>query len=115
MRQITSDAIEAFENFKNFKRSNTSVCVTKRNGVPVRAILLLHGHEIADKRRSKLKITLAGWNTRTTRERLNGISGVQIISRKGQAFIKDGNTFKSIEDYETIVFDENRRIRINNS
>tara|TARA_R110002012_G_scaffold157184_1_gene318265 strand:- start:1189 stop:1530 length:342 start_codon:yes stop_codon:yes gene_type:complete len=110
MRKITSDAVDAFENFESFKRSNTSVCITKRNGEPVRASLILHGHEIAEKRKVGLKITLAGYNTRTTRERLNGISGVHIICRNGQAFIKGGSCYQTIDDDEEIVFDKNREI-----
>ena len=107
MRQITSDAIDAFENFENFKRSNTQ-CVNTHVGVN----LYLHGNLIAFKslRGRMITVTLAGYNTRTTRERLNGISGVHIICRNGQAFIKDGSSYQSIEDNEEIVLDENRNI-----
>lgn len=107
MRKITSDAVEAFENFENFRRSNTS-CAHTNNYL---SRMYLHGNLIAWKSKDgTLKITLAGYNTRTTRERLNGISGVHIICRNGQAFIKGGSCYQTIDDDEEIVFDKNREI-----
>ena len=42
------------------------------NGIAV----TLHGNTIALKNESGIYMTLAGWNTTTTRERLNGIAQV---------------------------------------
>ena len=83
MRKITEDAVEAFENDKPFKRSNTEVEVN-----PTR--LYLHDNLIA-KKENGLWITDAGWQTNTTKERLNGIPGVHIVQRNWNWFLKDKN------------------------
>lgn len=83
MRQITRDAVNAFMSGKDFKRGNTEV----KNGV-----MYLHGNAIATKNNVGymspdaigIMVNLAGWNTRTTRERLNGL-----ISPKYRIFQKD--------------------------
>lgn len=90
-RKITEDAIKAFMAAKPFKRGksthysedtpNTEVVVE-----PNVTILKLFGNEIAyrynDPERT-LSITNAGWMSDTTRERLNGIEGVNIRQSKG--------------------------------
>ena len=76
MRKITSKAADAFMSAKSFKKDNTSVQV-----LPDKTILRLHGYAIAyrfNDRKKTLKITNAGWQTRTTKERLNGLPGVHI-------------------------------------
>ncbi len=82
MRQITREAVAAFNRNENFKLSNTEVkadCTGTR--------LYLFGNLIARKTGNRLQVTLCGYNTTTTRERLNGLPGVKCLSRKGQAFI----------------------------
>lgn len=87
MRKITEDAIRAFRNGTNFKRGNTRViqysCGT--------CVLLLHGNLIAKCRRGDisepLEITNAGWNTTTTKERLNGFPTVNIVQKDFQWFL----------------------------
>jgi hypothetical protein len=74
--------VEAFLKHKAALRSNT-----KTNGQR----LFLFGNEIAHWRdENHISITLAHWNTVTTRERLNAIPGVWITSEKGQ-LILNGN------------------------
>lgn len=72
-------------NAKPFKLSNTEVEV-----LPNVTILRLFGNEIAyrynDPNRT-LSVTTAGWNTPTTRERLNGLPFVKVSTRKGQLYI----------------------------
>ncbi len=73
MRQITRDAVAAFMTGRDFTRDNTTVMV---NGTTSR--MFLHGNEIAvmhdgDSPHRRVKITLAGWPTPTTRERVNGV------------------------------------------
>ena len=80
MREITYDAARAFIEGRNFCRGNTSVIYTKFCN---ERSLRLHGNEIATYSwgnnptevdcRSCLLITLAGWPTATTRDRLNGL------------------------------------------
>jgi hypothetical protein len=91
MRQITIDSIRAFRNGTPFKRGNMQVhiyfgidtfgsrCMTK--------YLKLHGNIIAKLSNEGLVISTCGWNTVTTRERLNGLPGVHVVQRKGELFL----------------------------
>ena len=71
MRKITNDSVSAFFAARNFKRSNMEVVVE-----PNVTIMKLHGNSIAfrynDPERT-LSITNCGWQSNTTKERLNGI------------------------------------------
>ena len=69
MRRISEDAARSFVARRKFNRSNTSITVDDDG----RAVLSLHGNAIAAIHGGELYITLAGWNTTTTRERVNGI------------------------------------------
>jgi len=89
MRTITNKAIKAFNNGVNFRLDNTQV--NQRIGGME---LVLHGHTIAKNDNGFLEINLCGWNTPTTRERLNGLNGVSCYTRKGQAFL-NGNPIPS--------------------
>lgn len=77
MRKITADAVRAFEQGKNFKRGNTRVLVT-HNGEEYSVRLLLHGNLIAERTSNGVFIQDGGWQSNTTKERLNGLSGVHI-------------------------------------
>jgi len=93
MRNITQAAVQAFNNATPFNKDKTSVEV-----LPNVTILKLHGNAIAyrynDPDRT-LSITTCGWNTNTTKERLNALPGVSIVQKKGQWFLNgakwDGN------------------------
>lgn len=80
-RKITQKAVEAFYNAERFRSSNTEVKV-----LPNVTVLVLHGNEIAyrynDPERT-LSITNCYWQTNTTKERLNGLRGVNIVQKKG--------------------------------
>ena len=78
MRKINKEAVEAFLKGYNFKSSNTEVNVTSHN-----VGYYLHDNLIALKSGDKIEVSLAGWNTNTTRERLNGIPGVSIHTVRG--------------------------------
>ena len=82
MRKITQDAIKALYENKNFKRSNTEVKVFDKS-----VELLLHGNPIAVIEYGKLFIRHAGYPTNTTKERLNGLSGVNIVQRNWQWYL----------------------------
>ena len=81
MRMITQQAVAAFNNAESFKSGNTEVIV-KANVT----VLLLFNNEIAykynDPKRT-LSITNAGWESNTTKERLNGLDGVSIQQKAG--------------------------------
>jgi len=93
MRKITEESIAAFNESKTFNKQNTSVEV-----LPNVTILKLHGNSIAyqyNNPERTLAITNCGWETPTTKERLNGISGVDIYQKKGIWYLNgtewDGN------------------------
>ena len=81
MRQITKESINAFYNGEKFNKTNMQVEI-----LPNVTVLKLHGNEIAylynDQERT-LSITNASWFSNTTKERLNGLNGVQISQKAG--------------------------------
>jgi len=83
MRKITQDAIRAFYNRTNFKRGNTRVEVNQAN----ESRLILHGHTIAYMDETKVLISNCGYFTSTTKERLNGLNGVNIVQRNFEWFL----------------------------
>jgi len=64
MRKITEKIANAF-----LLSNDKSIGNTWTSGKAV----YLHGNKIAEKRQDGIYLSLAGWNTPTTRERLNGI------------------------------------------
>ena len=101
MRKITKESIKAFYNREPFKKSNMIVEIIE--GVTK---LKLHNNTIAKlDENNELFITTADWNTRTTRERLNGLSEVRLGTKKGQLYLNnipwDGK-LTNIKDYENI-------------
>lgn len=84
MRKITEQTVKNFYNQSSFKKDNTQV-VVKEDCVELR----LFDNVIAIKDQTGTKITDAGWNTRTTYERLNGLPGVSIYTRKGETYLND--------------------------
>lgn len=85
MKKITLDAVQAFMNAEKFKRDNTEVEVFENV-----TVLKLFGNKIAwlfnDPERT-LTISNAGWDTNTTKERLNGIPGVHITQKNWQWYL----------------------------
>jgi hypothetical protein len=75
MRQVTRNCAQAFIDGRNYSEGNTSVFVDAND---VR-IMSLHGNVIAEMTpgdpgiNPQLRVTLAGWPTNTTRERINGL------------------------------------------
>lgn len=85
MRKITKKAVDAFYNATKFKKNNTEIEV-----LPNVTIMKLCGNEIAYRYNNPgetLMITSAGYETSTTKERLNGIIGVNIHQFKGQWYL----------------------------
>ena len=90
MRKISKLAARAFIEERKFSRDNTTV-----RSFPTIAgkmtELYLHGNVIARKRGGKIHLSLAGWGTMTTRERLNTLlcelrSNVRIFQHKHEQF-----------------------------
>ena len=91
MRKITADAIRAFNNNQPFKRGNTEIVISEDSlGIKYTA-MNLHGNTIAYKVIGDvapgLFIQDGGWQTNTTKERLNGISGVSIYQKNYQWYL----------------------------
>ena len=78
MRQITQKIAEAFHNRQALKIDNTHTDGTS---------LWLFNNKIAQWGPDGLYITTAGWNSKTTRERLNGLLGVGVYSSRGQLLL----------------------------
>lgn len=93
MRKITKDAIKAFNLNRNFSLSNTRVKVDEEG-----TKLYLHGNLIAEKKDGELFIRNAGWQSNTTKERLNGLHGVSICQKDWTWFLNgkewDGKRIK---------------------
>ena len=93
MRQITRESVKAFLNAKKFNKSNMSVEV-----LPNVTILIYQGNSIAYKYndpKQTISITNCGWESNTTKERLNGVialSGLNIskIYQKNWQWYLDG-------------------------
>lgn len=87
MRKITQDAVDCFINRKPFSLSNTEVVIDS----PTHWRLTLFGNTIALKTlgtgQDSLEVTTSGWNTVTTRERLNGLPGVRVYQRNGSLYL----------------------------
>jgi len=82
-RKITEQSVRAFYNREKFSKSNMSVEITDE-GFP---LLKLHGNTIAGQDSKGVWITDAGWPTRTTFERLNGLNDVRVNTKKGQTYL----------------------------
>lgn len=85
MREITKESIIAFLHSRTFNKQNMSVRV-----LPNVTVLELHGNAIAylynDHERT-LSITNAGWESNTTKERLNALSGVSISQKNWKWYL----------------------------
>ena len=78
MRKITNESVDKFLSRETFKKSNMEVdqCYGQYR-------LKLHGNTIAVLDEfNMLSISNAGWESNTTKERLNGLPNVRIHQRK---------------------------------
>ena len=90
MRKITETTATAFMNHTPMTQANTAVIVSDNE-----VCMTLHGHTIAkyDKTTKNLWFNSCGYQSQTTKERLNGILKVygfintNIIQRNGQWYI----------------------------
>ena len=78
MRQITKESIRNFLDCVPYKKSNTEVV---REGTIY--YLKLFGNKIAAIDNGRMWISNAGWDSNTTKERLNGLPNVRINQSKG--------------------------------
>ena len=84
MRAITQKMVDAFWAGKSARKDNTEVCVIRDAEVH----FYLHGNLIARRplHGTRLEISCAGWQSNTTKERLNGLlrrhGGVEVIQER---------------------------------
>ena len=85
MKLITKQSIEAFMDARPFKKSNMEVEV-----LPNVTILKLFGNRIAFRYNDPdktLSVTNCGWQSNTTKERLNAIPGVSIQQKNWEWYL----------------------------
>ncbi len=80
MRKVTEQVVSAFIAGDKRKVGNTHTDGTA---------LFLHGNKIAEKIAGVLFISNAGWQSDTTKERLNGLPGVSIYQKKGVWYLNE--------------------------
>ena len=91
MRKITREIVAAFMNREEKRIGNSH---TRGE------FLYLHDNPIACLNADgTIEVTTAGWNTPTTRERLNGLPGIRVNVKQGQLYLNgfrwDGNWARS--------------------
>lgn len=97
MSIVTEKICRAFEERRTLRIDNSE---TDGTG------LWLFGNKIAEWREDGMWISNAGWKSKTTKERLNGLTGVSIVQRAGSWYI-NGNYW----DGEWTSVNENNGIR----
>lgn len=91
MRKIEENILDAIWAWEPFCKGST--CFNRQAGTSDGWELSLHGNVIAYfDRGSKFPqipvyITLAGWNTHTTRSRLNALNGVNVKVKAGKIYL----------------------------
>jgi len=95
MRKVTEQIKQAFNQGVSKKVGNT-----RTDGKSV----FLHGNEIIKRDASGLVMaTLAGWNTPTTRERINGITGLGIYQKNFVPMLNG----QEVDSYDWLVHTTN--------
>ena len=85
MRKIERQMCEAIQSNKDWQSSNTSVHFDPETGV---SIVRLHGNKIAEVSDNDMTIFDGGWQSNTTKSRLNALCDYFCISGEG-VFQKD--------------------------
>ena len=101
MRKIEQQMLTAIRNNDNWQSANTSVHYNEENDV---SIVRLHGNKIAEVGDDFVQIFDGGWQTTTTKSRLNVIinefcNGLTdgVFQKNFQWFIKDNNVTRDFE------------------
>ena len=101
MRKIEAQMCAAVQSSKDWKSANTEV-VSQQNGV---SIVYLHGNKIAEIGDDFLQIFDGGWQTTTTKSRLNALinrfcNGATdgVHQHKFEWFIRDNNVTRDFEN-----------------
>ena len=102
MRKIEQQMNDAVANNKNWQSANTSVHFNEENGV---SIVRLHGNKIAEIGDDYLQIFDGGWQTTTTKSRLNALidrfcNAVTdgVFQKDFQWYIRDNNVTRDFDN-----------------
>ena len=102
MRKIEQQMNDAVANNKDWQSANTSVHYNEENGV---SIVRLHGNKIAEVGEDYLQIFDGGWQTTTTKSRLNALIDrfciavtVGVFQKQHCWYIRDNNVTRDFED-----------------
>ena len=104
MRQIERNMNRAIRNGANFSSSNTSV--VSDNGV---SIVRLHGNHIATITRSGLELFDGGWQSNTTKSRLNALCdefayGCRVFQKNWEWFVSTRSATVDFDNGITLNF-----------
>ena len=109
MRKIEEQMNNAIRHRRNWAGSNTTVTCYKKDGITTEVNVLLHGHCIAwiDTATNDLNISSAGWETVTTKSRLNALledfrDGARVVQKNFDWFLHDMGTIKPFVDGMTV-------------
>ena len=113
MRKIETQMNAAISAGVDWKLKNTAV--VNEDGVTK---VLLHGNKIAEVGDTFLRLFDGGWQTVTTKSRLNailqvhGVAGEHIFQKKGEWFLRtvEGVTPQDAEGFQTIKFWSSMRL-----
>ena len=102
MRKIESQMLTAIRNNDNWQSANTSVHYNEENDV---SIVRLHGNKIAEVGDDFVQIFDGGWQTTTTKSRLNVIinefcNGLTdgVFQKDFQWYIRDNNVVRDFDN-----------------
>lgn len=109
MRKVTREAAQALEGSYCMSSGNTTVALESKQGNTggyLVSVLKLHGNVIAEYETYTLRLSDCGWQTATTKERLNGIlheffgNRYKIVQQQGRWL------FKTFDSEGLIIKDE---------
>ena len=100
MRKIEQQMNDAVANNKDWQSANTSVHFDPETGV---SIVRLHGNKIAEVSDTDMTIFDGGWQTVTTKSRLNALldefcDGAKVFQRNFEWFLSDYSGFRKFVD-----------------
>lgn len=106
MRKITRDIVNAFQEMRSLRIGNS-----RTDGHSI----WLFNNKIVEVRDDGVWITNAGWDSKTTKERLNGLSGVHIQQVRGTWFLNgrawDGR-WVNVDDFARGIDAEGQPVQV---
>ena len=102
MRKIESQMCAAVQSSSNWTSSNTTVHFNEESGT---SIVRLHGNKIAEIDEDSMTIFDGGWQTTTTKSRLNALINEfcnaktdSVFQKNYEWFIRDNNVTREFEN-----------------